>query len=107
MGNMKVVKSEGNVFRDLGFEKEEAANLKIRADLMIKLRRYIKEEGLRQEDAAALFGVTQPRISDLVNRKINKFSIDTLVNMLATVGMTVEVDIAQSEDTSTQTTAPA
>lgn len=87
------IKSSGNVFEDLGFEKEEAENLKIRSQLMISLKRFIQEKGLKQEEAAELFGVTQPRISDLVNGKIGKFSIDMLVNMHTKAGMHVVVDI--------------
>jgi predicted XRE-type DNA-binding protein len=88
--------SSGNVFKDLGFEDDEAENLKIRADLMISLRRFIKENGLIQEEAAEFFGVSQPRISDLVNRKIEKFSIDTLVNMLTKTGAEVNFRVDTS-----------
>jgi predicted XRE-type DNA-binding protein len=88
--------SSGNVFKDLGFEDDEAENLKIRADLMISLRRFIKENGLTQEEAADFFGVNQPRISDLVNRKIEKFSIDTLVNMITQTGAEVNFRVDTS-----------
>lgn len=91
-----------NVFEDLGFEKDEAENLKIRADLMISLRRFIKENGMTQSEAADFFEVSQPRISDLVNRKIEKFSIDTLVNMLTRTGAHVRLDV----DTTEQEKAP-
>lgn len=89
-------KSSGNVFKDLGFEDDKAENLKIRADLMISLRRFIKENGLTQEEAADLFGVSQPRISDLVNCKIEKFSIDTLVNMITKTGAEVDLKVDTS-----------
>ena len=59
---------------------------------MIRARRYIKEEGLTQVEAAERFGVKQPEISNLINRKVDKFSIDKLVNMLARVGICVEVE---------------
>jgi len=84
-------RSSGNVFRDLGFPPEEAENLRIRSDLMARLCRVIEEEELTQARAARLFGVTQPRVSDLVRGKIDLFSIDTLVNMLAKAGVRVRV----------------
>lgn len=87
----KVTRSSGNVFKDLGFSAEEAEHLKIRSDLMVHLRKLIEARGLTQAEAAALFGVTQPRISDLVRGKIDVFSIDTLVSMLACAGIRVKV----------------
>jgi len=89
-------RSSGNVFRDLGFAAEEATNLKVRADLMIRLSKLIDTRGLTQAEAAALFGVTQPRVSDLVRGKIGRFSIDTLVAMLGNAGLTVQIVVARS-----------
>jgi predicted XRE-type DNA-binding protein len=90
----KVTRSSGNVFRDLGFSAGEAESLRIRAELMIQIRQFIEARKLTQTTAAKVFGVTQPRISDLVRGKIDLFSIDTLVDMLARadlrVGLRVE-----------------
>ena len=61
----------------------------LRADLMIEIRRIIEERGLTQKRAAAVLGVTQPRVSDLMRRKLDRFGIDTLVEMLARLGITV------------------
>ena len=83
---VRIRNSTGNVFRDLGFSVEEAENLRIRADLMIQLTKLIEARGLTQAAAAKLLGVTQPRISDLVRGKIDRFSIDTLVEMLGHTG---------------------
>src|SRR5436190_11405731 len=58
----KVTRSSGNVFRDLGFSAGEAESLRIRADLMIQIRRFIEARKLTQTTAAKVFGVTQPRI---------------------------------------------
>jgi predicted XRE-type DNA-binding protein len=85
--------SSGNVFEDIGFSPEEAENLKIRAVLMVSLRQIIEDAGITQAQAAEAFGVTQPRVSDLVRGKIELFSIDTLVNMLAAAGHHVEVSV--------------
>jgi predicted XRE-type DNA-binding protein len=87
----KIRRSSGNVFRDLGFSREEAENLKIRTDLMIRLSRLIESRGLTQAEAARVFGVSQPRVSDLVRGKINRFSIDTLVAMLGHAGVRVQI----------------
>lgn len=91
----KVTKSTGNVFEDLGFKEDEAESLRIRSDLMIAITKEIESRGLSQREAAALFGVTQPRVSDLVRGKIDLFSIDTLVNMLAKAGAKVRVEVRQ------------
>lgn len=89
----KLTHSSGNVFADLGFTKEEAENLKVRSALMAQLRAVLVEEGLTQARAAKLFGVTQPRVSDLVRGKIELFSIDALVNMLAASGRHVAISV--------------
>ena len=86
-----VIRGSGNVFRDLGFHREEAEHLRLRSELMIRLGRIIDERRLTQTAAAKLLGVTQPRISDLVRGKIDLFSIDTLVDMLAHAGISVTV----------------
>jgi predicted XRE-type DNA-binding protein len=78
-----------NVFRDFGFGEDEAENLKIRADLMIELTKLIEAQALTQTEAAKLLGVTQPRISDLMRGKIDRFSVDTLIEMLGHAGACV------------------
>ncbi len=72
-------------------EAGEQPHLRLRAELMDAVREVIQRRGLRQREAADLFGVAQPRVSDLVRGKIALFSIDTLVSMLAAAGVTVEV----------------
>jgi predicted XRE-type DNA-binding protein len=92
---VKVQRSSGNVFRDLGFSKPEAENLKIRTDLMIRLSKVIEGRRLTQAQAATLFGVTQPRISDLVRGKIDRFSIDTLIAMLGHAGIQIQIVVGR------------
>jgi predicted XRE-type DNA-binding protein len=87
----KIRRSSGNVFRDLGFSPTESANLKLRSDLMTELGKVIKRRRLTQARAAALFGVSQPRVSDLVRGRIERFSVDTLVAMLGNAGVRVEL----------------
>lgn len=86
-----VQRSSGNVFADLGFDDDEAEHLRIRSALMATLRQLLRERKLTQANAAAVLGVSQPRVSDLVRGKIDRFSIDTLVDMLARAGVRVEV----------------
>jgi predicted XRE-type DNA-binding protein len=80
---MKLTRSSGNVFRDLGFSTEEAEYLRVRAELMASLQKVITSRGLKQTEAAKLLSTTQPRVSDLMRGRIDLFSIDTLVDMLA------------------------
>jgi predicted XRE-type DNA-binding protein len=84
---------DGNVFADIGFPPEEAENLLLRAKLMVEIIGIIQDRGLRQKQAAELFGVSQPRISDLKRARIDQFTIDSLVNMLAHAGVSVEVTV--------------
>lgn len=86
-----VVIGKNNVFEDLGFEPEEAANLKIRADLIIDIQEFIQSQNWTQAEAAIFFKETQPRISNLMNGDIDRFSIDKLVQMLNRAGLNVRV----------------
>jgi predicted XRE-type DNA-binding protein len=94
---MKIEQSSGNVFRDVGFGPKEAESLRLRAQLMVEVTRLIRAHKLTQRGAAKLLGVTQPRISDLIRGKIDLFSIDTLVNMLARGGMRVQLRVSGVE----------
>lgn len=88
----------GNVFADLGFAPEEAKTLKdesqriiseklsIKYSLMTELAVWIEVRNLKQSEAAEILGVTRPRVSDLINKKAVKFTIDSLVDMLARTG---------------------
>jgi predicted XRE-type DNA-binding protein len=90
-----ITKGSDNVFKDLGFGDEEAANLKIRADLMINLQKFIKSQNWTQAEAANFFGETQPRISNLMNGDIDRFAIDKLVQMLSQAGMEVRIVVTK------------
>ena len=69
--------------------------MKARSALMMALAEVIRERGMTQGEAAALFGVTQPRVSDLVRGKINLFSLDTLIDMAATAGIAPMVKVSK------------
>jgi predicted XRE-type DNA-binding protein len=87
----KITPSSGNVFRDLGFDEDEAEHLRIRSTLMIAVRKFIEDRSLTQAEAAKLFSVTQSQISKLVRGRIDLFSNDTLVDMLARAGAHINV----------------
>lgn len=74
---------------------QQAVSMRARSELMMNLTEVIRERGMTQGDAAALFGVTQPRISDLMRGKINLFSLDTLIDMAATAGMSPTVKVVK------------
>ncbi len=75
----------------------DAAKMRLRSDLMMTVADYIKSKGLNQKEAAKVFGVTQPRISDLIRGRIDLFAVDSLVGMLGTAGMRVELRISKRD----------
>ncbi len=86
-----ITKSSGNVFTDLGIE--DAANFKIRAELMMAIEQWVNHNRFKQKDAAEILGIKQSRVSDLVNGKIDKFTVDFLINLLALTEQKVELKI--------------
>jgi predicted XRE-type DNA-binding protein len=106
--NMKlghITPAGANIFAELGFEPDEAAKLlsesnkiiseklAIKETLMTELAVWIEENDLKQADAAQILGVTRPRVSDVINKKSIKFSIDALVDMLARTGKHVQLSV--------------
>ncbi|MCL2345540.1 MAG: XRE family transcriptional regulator [Desulfobulbus sp.] len=75
---------------------EEAENMKLRSALMTALKNHLVRSEMSQAQAARLFGVTQPRISDLMRGKINLFGLDALVNMAAAAGLHVEMRVLEA-----------
>jgi len=90
---MRRTRTTGNVFKDVGFSTEEAEHLRVRADLMVALEKAIARRRLTQRQAAKLLGVSQPRVSDLLRGRIDLFSVDTLIDMLARLGIGVRLTI--------------
>jgi predicted XRE-type DNA-binding protein len=88
---IRVTTSTGNVFRDLGFSTEESEHLLVRADLLIQVQKAIASRRLTQAEAAKMVRVTQPRISDLLRGRIDLFSTDALIDMLARLGVRVRL----------------
>lgn len=103
--SMHITPVGSNVFADLGFEPAEAAALKaesqriiseklaIKDSLMTELAGWIEAKKLKQAEAAEILGVTRPRVSDVINKKAVKFTIDALVDMLARTGKHVQVSV--------------
>ncbi|EQD39839.1 XRE family transcriptional regulator [mine drainage metagenome] len=74
----------------------EVENMKLRSELMMALKKHIIRTEMSQTQAARLFGVTQPRVSDLMRGKINLFGLDALVNMAAAAGLRVEMHVREA-----------
>lgn len=89
-----IIKSSGNVFIDLGYSPEEAAILQMRANLMVKLRRFIETRKLTQANAAKILCISQSRVSDLIRGKWEKFSLEMLVTLATRAGMQVSLKTA-------------
>jgi predicted XRE-type DNA-binding protein len=75
---------------------EKAENMKLRSSLMIALKEHMAGSGLSQAQIAKLFGVTQPRVSDLMRGKIDVFGLDALVNMAAAAGLRVKLSVRKA-----------
>ena len=97
---VKVTPSTGNVFRDPGFPAAETEHLLVRADLLIQVQKAIASKRLKQADAAKTLRVTQPRVSDLLRGRIDLFSTDTLIDMLARLGVGVRLVVKTSRSRS-------
>lgn len=79
----------GNVFADLGLP--DAEELKAKSDLAIEIVRIIEDRGLKQAEAAEIMGVDQPKVSALVNGKLDGFSMERLYRFLNALGRDVEI----------------
>ena len=89
-----ILDSCGNVFLDLGLPPDEAAILQIRADLMAELRKFIKSKRLGQAQAARLLAISESKLSDLLNGKWERFSLERLVALATRAGMHVHLKTA-------------
>lgn len=92
---MSKVKGEkfDSVWDAIAETPEEAANLRVRGELMDKISAVIVEKGWSQMEAAEQCGVTQPRINDLLRGRISRFSLDALVNLATALGFFVHVEL--------------
>ena len=93
---LKYVRGRGNIFTDLGFDKVDAENLKLRSDLMIRIVKFYRKSGLTQAAAAKALGLTQPRLNALLKGKIGLFSLDALVNIASRAGLNVRLVVKKA-----------
>lgn len=85
-----------NVWDVIEDDSIQAANLKLRSQLMMEVTEYVRQSGLTQTDAAAALGISQPRLNDVLKGKIEKCTVDRLVNMLAAIGYRVDLRISHA-----------
>jgi predicted XRE-type DNA-binding protein len=97
INGVKVIEGSDNVFRDLGFPEAEAVNLMARSHLMMAIEDILKKKKYTQQQAAKVLGVAQPRVSDLYNGKIGRFTVDMLMKWLAKLGKEVTIKIDNEE----------
>lgn len=83
--------SSGNIFADLGVPKPEVS--KLRAELIVDIRRTMEERGWNQTEAAEHLGVSRTRLNDILRGCLEKVTIDRLVTMLAAIGRHVHVKV--------------
>jgi predicted XRE-type DNA-binding protein len=93
--NPRIERSSGNVFVDLGFTTEEAANLTLRSQLMLVVKDAIKDRGWTQQRAAKELDVHQPRISDLMKGRLSEFSLDALVCLVQKLGYEIKLTLKE------------
>jgi predicted XRE-type DNA-binding protein len=87
------VETFDSVFDAICDTQAEAANMTARADLMLAIREAVKDWQLSQEQAAARLGLTRPRLNDLLRGKLDKFSLDALVNIATAAGLKLRIEV--------------
>jgi predicted XRE-type DNA-binding protein len=93
---MKKPKTYESVWDAIEGNPVEAANLKLRSQLMMEISDYVKDSGLTQAEAARKLGTTQPRLNDVLKGRIERCTVDRLVNMLTAVGFQVNLSVSHA-----------
>ena len=93
-GNVKIERSSGNVFADLGLPDADVHLLK--AELVTRIDRIIRERGLKQIEAAKLLGLSQPDVSRLLRGDFREYSMERLLRLLTSLGRDVDIVIRES-----------
>lgn len=93
---MTYTRGSGNIFLDVGFDKPEAENLKMRFELMMQIERWVKASGMTQAAAAKALGLTQPRLNALLKSKMRLFSLDALVTIATKAGLSVRLVVKKA-----------
>ncbi|RYZ90674.1 MAG: XRE family transcriptional regulator [Proteobacteria bacterium] len=95
---MKNHVTKGSVFDEI-FDKEEAADLNLRSQIILEIREFAKKRDLNQADLAGMLRVSQARVSDLLAGKIEKFSVSMLIKFVMRIGLHIEVNVKTSPTT--------
>ena len=82
-----------NIWDALELAPEEAANMRARSDLIIAIQETVATWSLKQADAAKRLAVSQPRLNDLLQGRISKFSLDALMNIASRAGLAVRIEV--------------
>jgi predicted XRE-type DNA-binding protein len=90
------LKSYANVWDALEETPEATANMTMRSDVMIALNTVVKNWNTTQAEAARRLGITQPRLNDLLRGRIEKFSLDMLINLAGHAGLVVRLKIGKA-----------
>jgi predicted XRE-type DNA-binding protein len=85
--------TQGSVFDDLGFSPSEALEIKVKAEIYRELLRYIGERRFTQQELGALLGIHQPDVSNLLNGRISKFSVNKLIKFAGKLNLGAEVKL--------------
>ncbi|CCK79435.1 helix-turn-helix domain-containing protein [Desulfobacula toluolica] len=86
---IQVTESNGNVFKDIGFSREQSNKLATKSYLMMQIESLIKKKGMTHDQASKLMGVSRPCVSDVMRGRIDKFTIGALVDMLTKAGLRI------------------
>jgi predicted XRE-type DNA-binding protein len=92
-GPRHVTPAGRSVFHDI-FPPEKAAEMEMRAQLLMGLEHWLEKSRMTQAEAAKVLGVTQARVSDLKRGKIDRFSMDLLVRLAARAGLKPRLNLA-------------
>ncbi|WMD18654.1 XRE family transcriptional regulator [Achromobacter seleniivolatilans] len=101
----RVTPAGANIFLELGFPPVEADRLlaasnkqindakALKEQLMAELASWIEQHHLKQAEAAQILMISRPRVSDVVNKKTAKFTMDALVEMLGRAGKAIQLNV--------------
>ena len=91
-----IAETYDSVFDALADTPQEAANLTARADMLLAIRARVTAWGLTQSEAATRLGLTRPRLNDLLMGKLDKFSLDALVNIASASGLVLRISLEEA-----------
>ena len=90
---LKVERGSGNVFADLG--RPDADTQLLKAELVTRIDKIVRQHGLKQVEAAELLGLSQPDVSRLLRGSFREYSVERLMRLLTALGRDVEIVIRE------------